>query len=111
MSHELIVRSEAQFDIHEIVRWYEKKEKGLGNYFLLCLDASLESLRRYPNAARIVRHEYRRLFVRKFPVGVYYIVRGETIYIDVVEPFFPKSQSPRRETEKGLAIGGSRTIG
>lgn len=93
MSYEIIVRSEAQSDIQEIVRWYEKKEKGLGNYFLLCLDASLESLKRYPTAARIIRHEYRRLFVRKFPVGVYYIVQENKVIIDVVEPF---SRNPSR---------------
>ncbi|MBC2605737.1 type II toxin-antitoxin system RelE/ParE family toxin [Pelagicoccus albus] len=97
MRYELIVRNEAQSDIREIVRWYEKKEKGLGNYFLLCLDASLESLKRFPTAARIIRHEYRRLFVRKFPVGVYYIVQEDKVFIDVVEPF---SRNPSRLEQK-----------
>ena len=97
MSYELIVRSGAQSDIQEIVLWYEKKERGLGNYFLLCLDASLESLKRFPTAARIIRHEYRRLLVRKFPVGVYYIVRENKVYIDVVEPF---PRDPNRLEEK-----------
>ena len=97
MSFELIVRSEAQSDIQKIVLWYEKKERGLGNYFLLCLDASLESLKRYPKAPRIIHHEYRRLFVRKFPVGVYYIVRESKVYIDVVEPF---SRDPDRLEER-----------
>jgi len=97
VSFELIVRSNAQSDIREIVLGYEEKERGLGNYFLLCLDASMESLKRFPTAARIVRHEYRRLFVRKFPVGVYYIVRDNKVYIDVVEPF---SRDPKRLEEK-----------
>ncbi len=97
MSYELIVRAEAQLDIAEIVRWYENKEKGLGSYFLLCLDASFESLRRYPTAARVLRHEYRRMFVRKFPVGAYYVIRDQKIYIDLVEPF---SRNPSRMIEK-----------
>ena len=60
MTYELIVRSQAQADIAAITRWYEKKEGGLGNYFLLCLDASLDVLKRYPTAPRIIKHEYRR---------------------------------------------------
>ena len=70
MSYELIVRREAQSDIQEIVRWYEKKERGLGNYFLLCLDASFESLK---------------------------LVKDNKIYIDVVEPF---SRNPSRLKER-----------
>ncbi len=57
MSYELIIRDRAQIEIAEIKEWYEDKEEGLGSYFLLCLDASLEAMRRYPTAPRIIRHE------------------------------------------------------
>ncbi len=93
----MIIRNRAQVEIAEIMHWYEEKENGLGNYFLLCLDASLEAMRRYPTAPRIIRHEYRRFFVRKFPVGVYYIVRNNRIFVDVVEPF---PRDPSRLDEK-----------
>lgn len=86
MSFEIIVRPGAQKDIEAIFQWYEEKEPGLGDYFILCLDASLARIARSPTAHRIVRHEYRRFFVRKFPVGAFYIVRNTTIYLDVVEP-------------------------
>ncbi len=92
MSYELIIRSQAQADIAEILTWYDEREKGLGDYFLICLDASFEALKRYPTANRIVRHEYRRMFVRKFPVGIYYIVAGEKILVDAVEPFSRNSE-------------------
>jgi putative addiction module component (TIGR02574 family) len=39
VNYELIIRNQAQCDIAEILRNYEEKEKGLGAYFLLCLDA------------------------------------------------------------------------
>lgn len=97
MSYELVIRSQAQSDIAEILQWYEQREKGLGNYFLLCLDASFEALKRYPTANRIIRHEYRRMFVRKFPAGIYYIVNGEQILVDAVEPF---SRNPGNLDEK-----------
>lgn len=97
MTYNVIIRNRAQVEIAEIMQWYEEKEKGLGSYFLLCLDASIEAMRRYPTAPRIIRHEYRRFFVRKFPVGIYYIVRENKIYMDVVEPF---PRDPKRLDEK-----------
>jgi len=97
MTFEVIIRNRAQAEIAEIMQWYEAKEEGLGAYFLLCLDASIQAMRRSPTVPRVVRHEYRRFFVRKFPVGIYYIVRGQSIYVDVVEPFL---RDPERLDEK-----------
>ena len=97
MNFELIVRSNAQNDIAELIQNYEDQEKGLGGYFLLCLDASFEKLKRYPTAHRIVRKEYRRFFVKKFPVTIFYIVKEDKIFIDVVEPMMRK---PKRLQDK-----------
>ena len=97
MNYELIIRDRAQVEIAEIMQWYEDKEEGLGSYFLLCLDASLAAMRRYPTAPRIIRHEYRRIFVRRFPVGVYYLVRESKIFVDVVEPLM---RNPKRLEKK-----------
>ena len=33
---------------------------------------------------RIIRHEYRRFFIRKFPVGIFYIVRDQTNIIQKI---------------------------
>ena len=97
MNFELFIRNQAQNDIAEILEGYEKKERGLGAYFLICLDASFEALRRFPSAPRVVRHEYRRFFVKKFPVAIYYIVREDKIYVDVVELMI---RNPKRLDEK-----------
>ena len=42
MNFELIIRDQAQSDIAEILENYERKEKGLGAYFLLCLEPVLK---------------------------------------------------------------------
>ena len=97
MNFELFIRNQAQNDIAEILEGYEKKERGLGAYFLICLDASFEALRRFPSAPRVVWHEYRRFFVKKFPVAIYYIVREDKIYVDVVELMM---RNPKRLDEK-----------
>jgi len=54
-------------------------------------------MRRYPTAPHIVRHEYRKVSVRKFPVGVYYIVREGKIFVDIVEPL---RRDPKRLDDK-----------
>lgn len=97
MGYDVIIRHEAQRDIERIFAWYEDKEVGLGHYFIICLDASIEQLTRYPTVHRMVRHEYRRFFIRKFPVGIFYIVRDQRIYIDVVEPLM---RDPGRMDER-----------
>ena len=55
VSFQLIIRNQAQCDIAEILEDYEAKEKGLGAYFLLCLDASFEALRRCEPVGSIVQ--------------------------------------------------------
>lgn len=45
MSFELIIRNQAQCDIADILEEYEKREQGLGAYFLICLDASFEAFK------------------------------------------------------------------
>ncbi len=84
MIYDLIIRSSAQRDIAEIALRYDRKESGLGLLFLICLDAALQGLRRNAEIYRIVRHEYRKTLVKRFPVGVFFIVRGTVAYIDVV---------------------------
>lgn len=85
MGFELIIRNRAQVEIAKLVRDYERREVGLGAYFLICLDATFEGLVRFPTALRVVRHDYRRCFVRKFPVSIYYLVQGQKVVVDVVE--------------------------
>jgi len=101
VNYKVVVRSRAQIEIAEIMRGYEERGEGLGSYFLLCLDASLEALSRFPTAPRIVRHEYRRFFVRKFPVAVYYIVKDDNILVDVVEPMMRDPSRLERKLKKG----------
>lgn len=86
MSYQVRVSSRAESDIAEILQFYDAQDPGLGPYFLLCLDATFEQLKRTASSARIVRHEYRRTFVRKFPVCVFFILKEDQIIIDIVEP-------------------------
>ena len=84
MSYQLVIRSSAQCDIAELALRYNRKESGLGEWFLICLDAALQGLVRNAEIYRVIRHEYRRVLVKRFPVGVFFIVRKNAVYVDAV---------------------------
>ena len=81
MTHHVIVRSSAQKELANIAFWYERQKTGLGGYFILCFDAAVESLCRYPDMYPRIYGEYRRVLVKKFPVGLFYLVRNDVVSV------------------------------
>ncbi len=72
MAVELIFASEVEQDIGEAYAWYELRRPGLGEDFLSCLDASIQSLCRNPEHSAKVFQEFRRAIVRRFPYMVFF---------------------------------------
>jgi plasmid stabilization system protein ParE len=72
MAAELIVAPDAERDIDAAYSWYESQRVGLGEEFLSCVDACIQSIRRTPEGHRIVCASYRRGLVRRFPFAVFY---------------------------------------
>ena len=81
MTSPAILRPEANEDLSEAYRWYEDKRHGLGEEFLLVVDAAIEKIRRSPDAYPIVYRNVRRVLTRRFPYGIFYIVEPERIVI------------------------------
>jgi plasmid stabilization system protein ParE len=95
----LIVRSAAEKDLTLIHEWYEIASLGLGTRFITCVDASLALIERFPEIGPVFHLEYRRLLIRKFPYGIFYIFRPEFISVGAV---FHLSRDPdwiKRELE------------
>ena len=51
MTYEVLLRPEAEADIHESYQWYESQIEGLGEEFLRIVDASLSLIQRNPFAS------------------------------------------------------------
>jgi len=77
----LIVRPEAERDIAEAVDWYEAKKPGLGIDFATAIEDAFSAIQQHPRAFVIVHREVRRVLVKKFPYGIYYIVGEKRISI------------------------------
>ncbi|MCB2181059.1 MAG: type II toxin-antitoxin system RelE/ParE family toxin [Desulfobulbaceae bacterium] len=91
MAVELIVAPEAQQDIEEAYGWYEQRRPGLGEDFLSCVDAGIQTICRLPLSYPQIYEEYRRALVRRFPFAVFYEYTSGVVYIYSI---FHTSQNP-----------------
>ncbi|MBZ5542095.1 MAG: type II toxin-antitoxin system RelE/ParE family toxin [Acidobacteriia bacterium] len=81
MIREVKILPEAVSDITEAYRWYENKAKGLGLEFVRAVDARLDFIRRNPLASSPIHKDARRILLRRFPYGLYYLVEDEWIAV------------------------------
>jgi plasmid stabilization system protein ParE len=72
MNVKLVVVPEVEADISEAYTWYEDRHPGLGEEFLSCVDACIQSVCRMPDAYPRVHEQYRRALVRRFPFSVFF---------------------------------------
>jgi plasmid stabilization system protein ParE len=79
--YKLIIKPYAEFDANDAANWYNNQSKGLGNEFLLALDAKINSIKRNPTHFQVVYKNIRRALTERFPYGVFFIVEERTIYI------------------------------
>lgn len=79
MTLALRVRRRAELDVAEAYAWYESRAEGLGESFLGALDRCFDSIEHHPEAAPEASSRVRRARLRRFPYGVYYVVREDAI--------------------------------
>ena len=87
------VRRRAELDVDDAYAWYEWRAAGLGEAFLRAVDACLARIARHPEAYAIQHDRVRRARLRRFPHGVFYVIR-ET-FIDVLAVYHGRRR-PRR---------------
>jgi len=64
MSYCSLVRAEAEADLEQAYHWYEEHRKGLGDDFLLCVEASLGLIQDNPGLCPKIHKEVRRALPR-----------------------------------------------
>lgn len=86
MSRRFRTEPEAAAELEDAAVWYESQRAGLGLEFIATVDATIEQIARWPQAAAHVHGIPRELSVRKVPVGsfpysVAYLETSESIRI------------------------------
>jgi toxin ParE1/3/4 len=82
---------EAVKDLHSAAHWYEEQRKGLGSAFMLSIEAGLATLQRNPEHFAKVEGDLRRIVIKRFPYGIFFIVESEIILVTAI---FHSSRNP-----------------
>jgi toxin ParE1/3/4 len=95
---DVVLRFAAREELAEGMRFYESKQRGLGQELLSCVEAAVEKARRHPTRYRKVHGDVRRVLVRRFPFGVFYLAEADRV---VVLAIFHASRDPKEWQRRG----------
>jgi plasmid stabilization system protein ParE len=70
----LVIRQEAEEELSKSFNWYEDQRQGLGDDFLLRIEAALDSIRNAPEINAPIYKTVRRKLIRHFPYGIFYVI-------------------------------------
>lgn len=93
MTRRVIIRPAAEAELREAFQWYEQQQSGLGLGFLRCVDACIAKAGRNPRTHAKVHGNIRRALVRRFPYGVFYVEKEDTLVVIAV---FHGSRDPKQ---------------
>jgi len=89
----LIVRPDAEADIAAAYDWYEEQREGLGREFLAEVSAVIDEVQSEPLRFPAIFRTLRRALVHRFPYGVFFVARADTI---IVVAAMHLARNPRR---------------
>lgn len=100
MKKPIRVKPQARTDLAEAVAWYDHQRPGLGDEFLLVVEASIAFISRLPKASAAVEGDIRRRLTDRFPHAIYYVEDpGEVVILAVLHTRRnPKVWRRRRST-------------
>jgi plasmid stabilization system protein ParE len=74
-------KPEAERDLQEAFEWYQGRRRGLGDEFLLAVEASIQVIERTPLVFPEVHRQIRRGLVRRFPYGIFFVLEGAEVVV------------------------------
>jgi len=80
----LKLKPEVYNDIKIAYDWYESQRIGLGEDFLLTLEESYSKITRTPKIYQLIYKTVRRKLLRRFPYGLFFVLRGDEVIIIAV---------------------------
>lgn len=79
----IVILNEAEQDLIDGFRFYDRQEQGLGDYFLDSVMADIDSLLLYAGI-HITCFGKHRMLCKRFPFGVYYNVVDDEIRVSAI---------------------------
>ena len=84
MTFKVVVESSAKLDLKAAHEWYEQQLPNLGNEFLNSTELEFRILEENPEIYQIIFLEIRRAPIRRFPFGLFYVIREKTVHVIAV---------------------------
>jgi plasmid stabilization system protein ParE len=81
MSRTLVVEPEAEAEIEQAARWYNRLKSDSGADFLRAIDKTIGFLREYPEQYQIVYRQTRRALVSGYPYALFYTVTESHVIV------------------------------
>ena len=81
MSAEVSFHRLAERELNEAAQYYELERPGLGSAFLSEVQRCLRAISEHPEAGRAIEGRVRRRLLRRFPYGLLYTLKPDTIRI------------------------------
>lgn len=97
MTSPVVFGPQAEAEFEEAQAWYETRLPGLGQEFVTCVQATIETVRRNPAQFSRIDGEVRRALVRRFPYAVLYLADSDSVTVIAV---FHTSREPARWQER-----------
>jgi len=78
------LRKKALGDIRRIRTWYRRIDPDLEDRFVKALNQAFDQIQDFPFALQVLYRNTRRISLKKFPYGVYYLVQESRIIVVAV---------------------------
>lgn len=92
MSFSLVIRRQAENHIAEAFDWYEEQRAGLGNEFVLSIEATIRLIENNPLIFQARYKNIRIALAPRFPYGIFYFIDKNKIIVIAV---FHLSRNPK----------------
>jgi plasmid stabilization system protein ParE len=80
----ILFEEEAKAELRQSAKYYDHQKPGLGVEFMAEVSAALDYIGRYPLASPVVRGDFRRTRVKRFPFDIIYAVEEKRIVVVAV---------------------------
>lgn len=78
------ISQSAEHDLLDAYRFYNAQQPGIGDHFLDCLSADIDSLGHYAGVHRIAFGLAHQMLAKRFPYAIYYQLQGSTVTVVAV---------------------------
>jgi toxin ParE1/3/4 len=113
MNRPVIIGQEAEEDLADAKRWYQRQRAGLEEEFRVCVEEALTFLEQAPEAHPVLYKGVRKTLIRRFPYAIFYQVEEDHVAVLAVlhKRRHPRTWQSRAARPDGASVFTFRYIG